>query len=222
MFCPSSWNSGVLLGRSRKVEDGQCREGYKADLPGSIFRHIKDKMVIGESHYALVKIKLYLANLTALHDERTGSMYKRRTVNDFRLHWDFLYLPFISRETDEMLIAEIDSVVHQKWTGLQGSETCDQWHKSCHKMHNSREWDWIWEDKAVLQKRLSGEKGQHAVWPVGWRKWLFPSRLLRLHLVSGFLVKERYWQISMKAHQVDHGLEHTEYETGWENWIWSK
>lgn len=27
MFCPSSWNTGVMLGRSRKVQACQCREG---------------------------------------------------------------------------------------------------------------------------------------------------------------------------------------------------
>lgn len=28
-----------------------------------------------------------------------------------------------------------------------------------------------------MQKRPIGVKGQHTVWPVGWRKLLFPSRL---------------------------------------------
>lgn len=100
-------------------------------------------------------------------------------------YWGFLQdLPFIPRENWEIRVGEMDSMVHKKLTGLQGSEVCDQWHKvrvasHCHKRHNPREWGRLWEEKAVLQKRHNGEKGQHTVWPMGWRKLLFSSRLLK-------------------------------------------
>lgn len=130
MFCPSSWNTGVMLGISRKVQACQCREGYRANLSERIFKHIKDKMAIGESQYSLAKTKWYLVNLAALCDESTGSRDQGRTENVFCLYWGFLQdLPFIPRETGEMWIGEIDSMVHQKWTVLWGSEVCDQWEK---------------------------------------------------------------------------------------------
>lgn len=110
-------------------------------------------MVIGESQYSLAKTKWYLVNLAALCDESTGSRDQGRTENVFCLYWGFLQdLPFIPRETGEMWIGEIDSMVQQKWTVLWSSEVCDQWDKACvashcHKMHNP------WGNETGFRKR---------------------------------------------------------------------
>lgn len=41
MSCPPSWKAGVIPGRSREVQAGQCWEGYGADFPGSHFQAYK-------------------------------------------------------------------------------------------------------------------------------------------------------------------------------------
>lgn len=93
-------------------------------------------MVIGESQCGFVKTKWYLANLTALHDERTGSMDEERTVNVFYFVFTEVFCKIFHLSLEKMeryeLVKQIPRWI-ENWLDCKAqsfviSDTKSMWH----------------------------------------------------------------------------------------------